>query len=185
MNDSHNIEILNNIASLRDTGIIVGFIEQRFEVKEESLSSWFSTKIINKEVLSREHKLIFVDGEISKAETIDYKRNSHYKRSFYDIHVSISREWLNPITRHSYPEWEYIDPEEYFKWRKDSYFNRKYDDGIYNEHGDLVYLVRTFKGRKYEEKYEYKYDEHNNWIERREYENGKYHSLVLRQFKYI
>lgn len=183
--DTYNYKVISDSLSVKDAESILVFIEQYYEVKPVAIPYWFSVKMIDKEVLMSEHKHIFVDGKVSKSETIEhnYIVNSHYKRVFYDdrVYISITKHYdKNSESRES----EFVENDEYFRCYGNGCFNKKCEGYEYNGNDDLVSIRGTFQGVYGEYKYEYKYDEHQNWIERREYKNDKYISLRIRQFKY-
>ena len=54
----------------------------------------------------------------------------------------------------------------------------------YNHLGHIILYDSWWNGKRIKKEFEYQYDNHNNWVECKEYHDGNYVNLHLCQYKY-
>ena len=54
----------------------------------------------------------------------------------------------------------------------------------YNSNDDIIEIITTSAGKSSLQSFEYEYDDIGNWTSRKNYLNGKFHSLVTREISY-
>lgn len=198
--DIYSTHINDLFNSLRNIERIQGVIEQDFFIGRKEVSKWyFSNKAIEEtRTIQLEHKIILSNGRITKCDTISHYGNNLSTllvREFDSNHVHIKEyrqqvEFWGSTTEDITP---YIEPEENKGQlaEKTIISNWEDDNGIkkqtiikYNYFEHIVLYDTWWNGKRIKKEFEYQYDNLNNWVECKEYHDGKFVYLHLRQYKY-
>lgn len=205
--DIYSIHISRLYGSLHNKELIQGLIAQTFIIERKDISKWYSPHNNVQEIqrLHLEHKLLFTNGKIVSCDTISYLNGFQsrlYTRTFEGTKVHIKEYMLKgymnpqPAPTHEGSTIEnitrYIKDENKEEQLADRTIVSDWDDnGVkkqtiakYNHLGHIISYDSWWNGKKIKKEFEYQYDNHNNWVECKEYHDGNYVNLHLCQYKY-
>ena len=205
--DIYSIHISRLYGSLHNKELIQGLIAQTFIIERKDISKWYSPHNNVQEIqrLHLEHKLLFTNGKIASCDTISYLNGFQsrlYTRTFEGSKVHIKEYMLKgymnpqPAPTHEGSTIEnitrYIKDENKEEQLADRTIVSDWDDnGVkkqtiakYNHLGHIISYDSWWNGKKIKKEFEYQYDNHNNWVECKEYHDGNYVNLHLCQYKY-
>ena len=205
--DIYSIHISRLYGSLHNKELIQGLIAQTFIIERKDISKWYSPHNNVQEIqrLHLEHKLLFTNGKIVSCDTISYLNGFQsrlYTRTFEGSKVHIKEYMLKgymnpqPAPTHEGSTIEnitrYIKDENKEEQLADRTIVSDWDDnGVkkqtiakYNHLGHIISYDSWWNGKKIKKEFEYQYDNHNNWVECKEYHDGNYVNLHLCQYKY-
>ena len=205
--DIYSIHISRLYGSLHNKELIQGLIAQTFIIERKDISKWYSPHNNVQEIqrLHLEHKLLFTNGKISSCDTISYLNGFQsrlYTRTFEGSKVHIKEYMLKgymnpqPAPTHEGSTIEnitrYIKDENKEEQLADRTIVSDWDDnGVkkqtiakYNHLGHIISYDSWWNGKKIKKEFEYQYDNHNNWVGCKEYDDGNYVNLHLCQYKY-
>ena len=199
--------INNLLNSLNNREFIQGVIEQDFFISRKEVSKWYSSNksVLETQSLELEHKLLLTNGKIASCDTISYLNGFQsrlYTRIFEGSKVHIKeymlKGYMNPQPA---PTHEGSTIENITRYIKDTEKEGQLagrtivsdwdDNGVkkqaivkYNHLGHIILYDSWWNGKRIKKEFEYQYDNHNNWVECKEYHDGNYVNLHLCQYKY-
>ena len=205
--DIYSIHISRLYGSLHNKELIHGLIAQTFTIERKDISKWYSPHNNMQETqrLHLEHKLLFTNGKIASCDTISYLNGFQsrlYTRTFEGSKVHIKeymlKGYMNPQPA---PTHEGSTIENITRYIKDTEKEGQLagrtivsdwdDNGVkkqaivkYNHLGHIILYDSWWNGKRIKKEFEYQYDNHNNWVECKEYHDGNYVNLHLCQYKY-
>ena len=205
--DIYSIHISRLYGSLHNKELTQGLIAQTFIIERKDISKWYSPHNNVQEIqrLHLEHKLLFTNGKIVSCDTISYLNGFQsrlYTRTFEGTKVHIKEYMLKgymnpqPAPTHEGSTIEnitrYIKDENKEEQLADRTIVSDWDDnGVkkqtiakYNHLGHIISYDSWWNGKKIKKEFEYQYDNHNNWVGCKEYDDGNYVNLHLCQYKY-
>ena len=205
--DIYSIHISRLYGSLHNKELIQGLIAQTFIIERKDISKWYSPHNNVQEIqrLHLEHKLLFTNGKIVSCDTISYLNGFQsrlYTRTFEGTKVHIKEYMLKgymnpqPAPTHEGSTIEnitrYIKDENKEEQLADRTIVSDWDDnGVkkqtiakYNHLRHIISYDSWWNGKKIKKEFEYQYDNHNNWVGCKEYDDGNYVNLHLCQYKY-
>lgn len=205
--DVYYIHINRLFNSLDNKDIIGGVIEQTFLIARIEISEKRSSNISVQEIqrLQFEHKLLLSDGKIDSCDTIIYSNEWQsilFTRRFENTKVYIKEYRLKgemhpqPAPTYKGSAIEDIIPYISAKEKKGQLAGRTIidnwdDNGVkkqgiikYNNLEHIVLNDNWWNGKRIKREFEYQYDSHNNWVKCKEYHDGKFVYLHLRQYRY-
>ena len=200
--------INNLLNSLNNREFIQGVIEQDFFISRKEVSKWYSynKSVQETQSLKLEHKLLLTSGKIASCDTISYLNGFQsrlYTRTFEGSKVHIKeymlQGYMNPQPAPVYEGSNIKDIASYTKaeenkgqlagrtiisdWEDDKGIKKQ--SIIKNNSLEHIILHESWwNGKKIKKEFEYQYDSHNNWVECKEYHDGRFVYLHLRQYKY-
>lgn len=128
------------------------------------------TKIKEQEFIWKNEKDFEFHENISSVQIFNYKEKKLQKTEKESSHTTFFNEYLLPIKKLSIDKKYGLNMEITFEYNK---HNDVIAEKSKNEGSPMI--IKTFK---------YAYDGKNNWIERKEYENGKLIFTTKRQIEY-
>ena len=205
--DIYSIHISRLYGSLHNKELIQGLIAQTFTIERKDISKWYSPHNNMQETqrLHLEHKLLFTNGKIASCDTISYLNGFQsrlYTRTFEGSKVHIKeymlKGYMNPQPA---PTHEGSTIENITRYIKDTEKEGQLagrtivsdwdDNGVkkqaivkYNHLGHIILYDSWWNGKRIKKEFEYQYDNHNNWVGCKEYDDGNYVNLHLCQYKY-
>lgn len=204
--DIYSIHISRLFNSLRNKELIQGLIAQTFTIERKEISEWYSphSNVQETQRLHLEHKLLLTNGKIANCDTISYLngvQSKLYTRKFESTKVHIKEYMLKGMSPQSTPSYEgstvenvapYFETEENNGQLAGRTIISDWDDNGIKKQGiikynDLEHIIlhdSWWNGKRIKKEFEYQYDSNNNWIECKEFHDGNYVNLHLRQYKY-
>ena len=179
-----NIEL---IQTLKNINSIKCLVIENYIYRKDYISKWFSVLEVSREIMDYEQKFVFQNGKIIKEEykcwcnvftipeysiIIEELINGSIVRKHYNVCGELSDTTIQ-------------SEEEYRKIWGNYDIQQSYGiDAIFNEYKDIIFETVTLNGEKQKRTYEYLYDCHGNWVEKRTNINGKLENLTIRKFRY-
>ena len=183
--------INNLLNSLNNREFIQGVIEQDFFISRKEVSKWYSynKSVQETQSLKLEHKLLLTSGKIASCDTISYLNGFQsrlYTRTFEGSKVHIKeymlQGYMNPQPAPVYEGSNIKDIASYTKAEenKGQLAGRTIISDWEDDKGIKKQSIIKYNSLEFE----YQYDSHNNWVECKEYHDGRFVYLHLRQYKY-
>ena len=164
------LKTLKNITSIQC------LIVEDYVYKKDHISKWFSVLEVSRELMNYEQKVTFNHGKIVKNEN---------KQWYHQYALQSSKTIVTEFLTGGVIEKEYDRQGKLqgtTNYSEEKFWNIHFDfdikaiynqDAKFNQYNDVISETAIVNGERQVKTYEYKYDQHANWIEKSIFINSR------------